>query len=106
MNGSLDVPARWTEPPAIARNAPTPPSKRSMSTLRPSSLKMPRSWATYGGRWTTLGGVTGTAIFTLLLLHVSLAAAGAAGAGALGLPPQAAASAAAATAYVNRRTLV
>jgi len=54
---------------------------------------------------TTLGGLTGTAIFTLLLLHVALAAAGVAGAGALELPPQANANRAAAQVHASRRSI-
>jgi len=53
-----------------------------------------------------LGGVTGTAIFTLLLLHVALAAADVAGAGALVLPPQANANRAAAQVQASRRSIV
>src|SRR5262245_46101669 len=106
MKGSLDVPARSTEPPAMARKAPTPPSKRTISTFKPSSLKIPRSIATYGGRCKTLGGVAGTALFKLLLLHVALPAADVAGAGALVLPPQANANRAAAQVQASRRSIV
>jgi len=53
-----------------------------------------------------LGGVTGTAIFTLLLLHVALAAADVAGAGALELPPHAKANSAAAQVQASPRSIV
>src|SRR5690242_4456376 len=71
MNGSAEVPARSTDPPAIARNAPTPPSNFTISTVKPSSLKMPMSSATYGGMCTTLGGVTGIASLTLWLVQTA-----------------------------------
>src|SRR6266700_4856713 len=105
MKGSLDVPARSTEPLAIARKAPTPPSNLAIVTFSPSSLKMPMSCATYGGRWTTLGGVTGTAIVTFLLVHVAFSP----GVGALpeppDAPPQPTASTSAARAIANLRTI-
>src|SRR5258708_38165911 len=82
MNGWAEVRARTTEPPAIARKAPTPPSNFTISTVRPSSLKMPMSCATYGGMCTTLGGVTGIASLTLWLVQTAGFSAEVTGAGA------------------------
>src|SRR5712671_5084511 len=51
--------ATTSRPPEMPpRKAATPPSKLFMSTSRPTSSKKPMSLATYGARWTMLGGVT------------------------------------------------
>src|SRR5438309_5250746 len=73
--GSAEVPARSMAPDAEARSDPTPPSKRTSSTVRFSSLKYPNESATYGVRCTTFGGVTGTAIVTFFARHVAFGAA-------------------------------
>src|SRR5262249_7154898 len=43
-----------------------PPSNSTISTSRQRSAKKPRSRATYGGVWTTVGGVTDPPTFTFL----------------------------------------
>src|SRR2546430_1727273 len=90
--GSAEVPARSIAPDAEARSDPTPPSKRTNSTVRFSSLKYPKASATYGVRWTTLGGVTGTAIVIFFAAQVAFGvvdadAAAVVGVGLAPLPP-------------------
>src|SRR5215831_16877456 len=58
-NSGSELVATTSSPPEMPpRSAPTPPSKLLISTSRPTSSKKPISLATYGGRWTMLGGVT------------------------------------------------
>src|SRR5919202_2845240 len=58
-NSGSELVATTSRPPEMPpRSAPTPPSKLLISTSRPTSSKKPASLATYGGRWTMLGGVT------------------------------------------------
>src|SRR2546423_12857970 len=81
--------ATTSRPPEMPpRSAPTPPSKLLISTSRPTSSKKPMSLATYGARWTMLGGVTAPPKIMCILSVGVAAAAGAlvgAAAGAVGL---------------------
>src|SRR5919199_381196 len=71
-NIGSELVATTSSPPEMPpRSAPTPPSKLLMSTSRPTSSKKPMSLATYGARWTMLGGVTAPPK-TMCILSVGL----------------------------------
>src|SRR5258706_15741677 len=69
--GSELVPVMSSPPATLPRKVCVPPSKGTNSTSILRSLKNPISLAIYGGRWTTLGGVTGTPKTTLRLVCAS-----------------------------------
>src|ERR671933_2796805 len=74
-NSGSELVATTSRPPEMPpRSAPTPPSKLLISTSRPTSSKKPMSLATYGARWTMLGGVTAPPK-TMCILSVGFAAA-------------------------------
>src|SRR2546430_16495748 len=79
MNGSLELPARSTAPLAMVMIELTQLSMDITWASRPSCLNRPRSRATNGIRWTTLGGDTGAATRTLLPVHLALGTAEALG---------------------------
>ena len=88
-NSGSELVATTSRPPEMPpRSAPTPPSKLLISTSRPTSSKKPMSLATYGARWTMLGGVTAPPKMMCIFSAGVAAAAGAvvgAAAGAVGL---------------------